>query len=235
VTSVHPSIRTAARRLGMAAGMAAGAYAAYAAAAWARYGHVHAASGEDADRLLDRVMPRYDIAERHRIDVGAPADTTFAAACEMDLMQGPIVRAIFRGREVMLSARPDADRRPRALLPFVGSLGWRVLAEIPGREVVMGAVTKPWEPNPTFRGMPADAFAACTEPGVVKIAWTLRADPTGPSTSVFRTETRAVATDAAARARFRRYWAFASPGIILIRWLILRPLKVEAERRADRL
>ena len=51
--------------------------------------------------------------------------------------------------------------------------------------------------------------------------------------SIFRTETRAVATDAAARAKFRRYWSFLSPGIILIRWAALRPLRAEAERHAQ--
>jgi hypothetical protein len=53
----------------------------------------------------------------------------------------------------------------------------------------------------------------------------------GPATSVFRTETRAVATDAFARAKFRRYWSFVSPGIWLIRRMSLGPLKRE-ERRA---
>ena len=66
----------------------------------------------------------------------------------------------------------------------------------------------------------------------MKIVWTLRADPLGPAESMFRTETRAVSTDPASRARFRRYWSFLSPGIILIRWLSLGPLKAEAERRA---
>jgi len=41
-------------------------------------------------------------------------------------------------------------------------------------------------------------------------------------------------TDPAARAKFRRYWSFLSPGIIVIRWVSLRPLKAEAERRARR-
>jgi hypothetical protein len=53
-----------------------------------------------------------------------------------------------------------------------------------------------------------------------------------PTESLFRTETRAVATDAGARQKFRRYWAVFSPGIILIRWSILNPVKHEAERRA---
>jgi hypothetical protein len=96
----------------------------------------------------------------------------------------------------------------------------------------MGAVTQPWKANVVFRALPPDEFAAFHEPGYVKIVWTLRVDPLGPAESMFRTETRAVCTDPESRARFRRYWSFLSPGIILIRWLSLGPLKVEAERRA---
>ena len=162
----------------------------------------------------------------------APADVTFAAACDMDLQQSLIVRTIFRAREVLLGSEPDTTPRPRGLLALTKSLGWDVLAEVPGREVVMGAVTQPWEANVVFRPLPPDAFAKFNESGYVKIAWTLRADATGPTDSVFRTETRAVATDRTARAKFRRYWSFLSPGIIIIRWMMLQPLKTEAETRA---
>jgi hypothetical protein len=96
----------------------------------------------------------------------------------------------------------------------------------------MGAVTKPWEANVVFRSLPPNEFATFNEPGYVKIAWTLRADANSPTNSVFRTETRAVPTDAMARRKFRRYWSLLSPGIIAIRWMMLRPLKAEAERRA---
>jgi hypothetical protein len=96
----------------------------------------------------------------------------------------------------------------------------------------MGAVTQPWMADVVFRPLPPDEFAAFHEPDYVKIVWTLRADPVGAADSVFRTETRVATTDPTARARFRRYWSFASPGIILIRWMTLGPLKAEAERRA---
>jgi len=72
------------------------------------------------------------------------------------------------------------------------------------------------------------------DPDQVKIVWTLRADPVDSAHSIFRTETRAVATDADARRKFRRYWSFLSPGIIVIRWMSLGPLKADAERRANR-
>jgi hypothetical protein len=114
-------------------------------------------------------------------------------------------------------------------------MGWGVLAEVPGREVVMGSVTKPWEPNPVFHPLPPGEFASFQEPGYVKIVWTLRADPAENGESMFRTETRAIATDPAARRKFRRYWALLSPGILLIRTMLLPAVKAEAERRAARL
>jgi hypothetical protein len=224
--------RSLARWVAIGLGAAAGAYATYAGITWLRYGKASRPAPESQDPLLDRFMPTYDVAERHHIRVSAPADITFAVASQTDLLQLPITRAIFRAREVILGSKRDRTTRPRGLLAFTQSIGWRVLAEVPGREVVLGAVTQPWKANVTFGGLSPDEFAAFNEPGYVKIAWTLRADPISQAESVFRTETRAIATDAQARAKFRRYWSFVSPGIIAIRSLLLQPVKAEAERRA---
>ena len=220
--------------LGLAAGagVAAAGYGTYAALAWWRYGAPAPPAEADADPLLDGVMPAYDVVERHHVNVAAPASITFASASEIDLQGSAVVRAIFRAREVVMGGTPDTTPRPRAGLDFAKSIGWAVLAERPGQEIVMGAVTQPWLADAVFRPLPPDEFAAFREPGFVKIAWTLRADPRGEGASTFRTETRVVATDPAARAKFRRYWSLASPGIVLIRRLMLGPVKREAERRA---
>jgi hypothetical protein len=215
-------------------GLVAGAYASYAALAWSRYGHVSPPRPGDEDSHLDRFMPVYEVVERHHIHVAAPAAVTFAAARELDLFHRPLVRGIVRARELILGADIDDRRRPHGLLAEMQSLGWGVLDEIPDCEVIAGAVTKPWEPNVVFRAVAPDQFAGFHEPGYVKIAWTLRADPVSPTASIFRTERRAVATDAAARAKFRRYWSLLSPGIIVIRWAALRPLRAAAEGRALR-
>ena len=177
-------------------------------------------------------MPVYEVVERHHVGIAAPAPITLAAAREMDLLRAPIVRALIKARELILGATPDDRVRLRGLMAEVQTLGWRVLAEVPGREVVVGAVTKPWEANVTFRGLPPDEFASFHEPDYLKIAWTLRAEPISATESIFRTETRVMTTDPAARAKFRWYWSFLSPGIIVIRWIALGPLKAEAERRA---
>ncbi len=189
---------------------------------------------EQADALLDRFMPTHDIVERHSVSVAAPADVALAAACDADLTVSPIIRAIFRAREIVLRSKPPSAGRPRGLLALTTSLGWRVLAEVPGREVVVGSVTQPWLADVVFRPLPPDQFAAFSDPDFVKIAWTLRADPDGPGRCILRTETRAVATDDAARQKFLRYWSRFSPGIILIRRLMLGPIRRDAERRASR-
>jgi hypothetical protein len=224
-------VRSVMRVVGVVGGLAAGAYAASVGLSWVRYGRV-GRRGQEPDELLDRFLPDYDVVEHHETRVGAPAAITLAAAQEIDLAGSAAIRAIFKARELILAAAPVKRPRPHGLLGQVQSLGWVVLAEHPDREIVVGAVTRPWEPNVTFRGVPSEQFAAFNEPGHVKIVWNLRADPLGPGESLFRTETRAKATDAAARATFRWYWSFFSPGIRLIRWLLLGPLKKDAEARA---
>jgi hypothetical protein len=213
-------------------GLAVLACVAYVAVTWSRFGRARPSrTDEERDALLDTFMPAYEIVERHHIRVEAPAEITFETASEMDLERGAIVRTIFRAREWIMGSRPGREELPRQFLAQMRAIGWGVLAEIPGREVVMGAATQPWLADVVFRPLPPGEFAAFREPGYVKIVWTMRADPIDAAKSVFRTETRAVATDAAARARFRLYWSLASPGIILIRWLLLGPVKADAERR----
>jgi hypothetical protein len=225
-------LRSALRLVASSVGVSAGAYGMYAAMTWFRYGRPPKADDHPRDELLDRFMPIYEVVERHQIRVAAPAAVTLAAAREQDLLELPLVHAIFKTRELVLRATSDDRPQPRGLLAAMKALGWGVLADVPDRELVVGAVTRPWEANVIFQALPPHEFAGFSQAKFVKIAWTLRADPVDDQTSIFRTETRAIATDAHARARFRRYWAFASPGIALIRRLSLRPLKRDAERRA---
>jgi hypothetical protein len=207
-------------------------YAAVVGTTWFRYGHVTSPTPDEQDPLLDQFMPEYEVAERHHVRVAAPAAFTLSAAADMDLQQSRIVRAIFKARELVLGAEPDAATQPKGLLAQMISLGWRVLAEEPGREIVVGAVTQPWLPNVVFRGLAPEEFRAFREPGYVKIIWTVRADPVSDTESIFRTETRVTTTDPTARAKFRWYWARFSPGIVLIRRLLLGPVRRDAERRA---
>jgi hypothetical protein len=198
-----------------------------------RYGRpAQSTNPAEQDPRLDELMPRYDVVERHHIRVAAPAATTMAAARALDLSGVPLARAIFTVREIIMGSQGAAQPESRGFVADMQALGWGLLAEDVERGVIMGGVTKPWEADPVFRAVPPERFATFDEPGYVKIAFTLRVESTGETASVFRTETRALATDADARARFRWYWALLSPGIIAVRWALLRPVKCEAQRRA---
>jgi hypothetical protein len=231
VMNATNSSRPALRWLAVGAGFATALYATHAGFTWLRYGHPASPASDETDQLLDQFIPDYEVVERHRMRVAAPAETTLAAARDMDLWQSALVRGIFKGRGLILGSHSDNVRRPRTLLAQAMELGWAVLGQIPDREIVFGAVTRPWVANPVFRPVPPDEFASFREPGYAKIVWTLRADPIGATESVARSETRVATTDPVARAAFRRYWSFFSPGIELIRWISLGLVKEEAERR----
>lgn len=164
----------------------------------ARYGQPRRPRRDEADPLLECFMPAPEVVERHHLALAAPPEIAFAAAQQAELDSSRIIRAIFRARELILRAKPDETPRHQPMIEMMKAIGWGMLAETPC-ELVFGAVTEPWQPNPVFRPLPANEFAAYHRPGHVKIAWTLRVDPTGDGGSIFRTETRAVATDAVVR------------------------------------
>lgn len=204
-------------------------WAGYAARTWSRYGKVPPT--DQRATLLDRYMPEYEVREVHQAPVAAPAELAWQAACELSLTRSPIARAIFRAREVILGGR-RGEPAGRAFMEEALSLGWRILSGIPGREMVFGAVTQPWKADVRFRGLPPEEFLGFAEPGYVKIAWAISVEPDRPDRSVFRTETRAIATDPESRERFRRYWAIFSPGILLIRREMVRGVQAEGRRLA---
>ena len=176
-------------------------------------------------------MPKADVRVRHEAVVDAPAELVFATACDTRLGSLPLVRGLFRLREILLGAKAAAPISPQGIVDEMLALGWVRLGERPGRELVMGAVTKPWEPDVVFRSVEPARFRDFSEPGFVKIAWTLETDPVDSTHSLLRTQTRAMGTDRGARSNFRRYWRAFKVGIILIRWSILLAVRREAQRR----
>lgn len=182
---------------------------------------------------LDPFIPEPDIDERFTIRIRAPAPFVLEVATGMDLQSLPLVRLIFRLRERFMGATPP-PRAAQGLLPELLGLGWGILIDRPGRLIAGGAACQPWKADVVFRPIEPERFASYAEPEQVKIAWTFEAEPMGPASSRFMTETRAVATDRLARIRFRRYWRWARFGIVAIRLLLLPAIRREAERQWGR-
>jgi putative NADPH-quinone reductase len=216
-----------ARVLASAASLAGVAYLASALTSWARYG----ATSDPArgDSLLDRFMPNYEVALRHATVVHAPASLTFAAIRLSDFQRSPIVRALFGMRDLLMRGRREDEGPVSLSIDDLTKIGWGVLDVDPGREIVLGTVTKPWQANSRFRPLERNEFTTFAEPGYAKIALAVNVEEVSSEHSEARTETRVQTTDPRSRARFRRYWALLSPGMAIIRRLLLQQVKHEAE------
>jgi hypothetical protein len=102
--------------------------------------------------------------------------------------------------------------------------------EEPGRLLICGAACQPWFGDVKFTPIPADEFAAFSEPDQVKIVWSLETYETATNATLFAHEVRASATDDEARRKFMRYWRWARFGIVAIRILLLPAVRRKAER-----
>ena len=138
-----------------AAGAGMLGFAGYAAVAWARYGHVDP-HRHPRDELDDRFLPEPEVDEYHQVRVRAPAAVTFAAAKQMDIQASPIAKGIFwlRAIPALLRGEPFRPQGSQGIVAETLAQGWGVLAEVPDREIVIGAYTQPWHEHVEFRPLP---------------------------------------------------------------------------------
>lgn len=185
----------------------------------------------DAPRTaLDRFAPAYQFSEHHEIRVAAPPARTFDA-----------VRCVTAG-EITLFRTLTTIRRfgrpgPESILNAPGQLpilevavrtGFRLLAEIPDREIVVGTVVAaPTDARSPDKRTP-QWYEALSEPGYAKAVMSFLVEPDGAGSRV-TTETRVFATDASSRRRFAAYWRVIYPGSALIRRMWLRAIRRRAE------
>lgn len=179
--------------------------------------------------VLDRFIPVKDAGARHEITIHAPAKFVLEVARNSDIESIPTIRALFWLRARLLGARAPAPMPRAGLVSQMLGLGWTCLAEEPGHFFVAGAACQPWRADVVFTPIAPGQFADHANPDEVKIAWTLEADELGPELTRFATETRVVATDDGARAKFRGYWRKFGAGIVMIRLILLPVLRRRAE------
>jgi hypothetical protein len=168
--------------------------------------------------LLDKYLPTWDVGDRHDGLVAADRERAYGALRGLDLERSKIVRALFFVRTLPERLRGGRPRsRSRAFIDSALEQDWVILEEEPGRQLVMGAVTRPWKPIVRFRGLPGPEFTDFAEPGFAKIAWSIEAEEAGAGKTRLAIETRVLTTDPVSRRKFRRYWFIFGAGIRLIR------------------
>lgn len=184
--------------------------------------------------LINTYMPQFDVREYHQTRVAADPPAAFAAFRVLDLEKSRIVRLLFAIRtlpsRLMRPGKPRAQK-PQPFLDSLLAMGWVILGEAPGEEVVLGTITQPWEATVKFRGLPPAEFLLFAQPGFTKIVWNIAARKSeAGGTTIVSTETRVLATDPESRRRFFRYWFFVKTGVRIIRRAALAQLRRELRR-----
>ena len=191
--------------------------------------------------LLDELIAEPEFREHHSIEVAAPQARAYDAARRLTGLEARVL-----GPAATLRALPTVARHPRTLGPQVvrAALGARskpvidqlldagfvLLAERPGREIVVGVVGRLWTLTDTapvaLDGR--DAFLGFSEPGNAKAALNLAVGPAAGGSLVV-TETRAVTTSPDAHRAFDRYWRATLAPAAAIRRSWLRAIRRRAE------
>ena len=174
------------------------------------------------EMLIDEILPEFDATIVEHIVIDARPDVVYEAARGMDFLQihSPLLDAAMFVRG--LPARLGQMRRDQPPSPSTPSMrladlfdgatgdegleGWVGLGEIPGREIVFGAIGKVWQPDIGWRSTVAEDFAEFAEPDYAKIAVAFTIREFGRERSLLSYEARTAGTDADARRKFLRYW-----------------------------
>jgi hypothetical protein len=178
--------------------------------------------------LIDQFMPTYDLAIMYSRVFRAPPEQCFETVVDFDLFQLPAFRVLIGARGLpfrladALRRRGDqaeASAAPTFRLRDLPAIGWMLLGERPGAELVFGQIGKPWRPRGGAPRQPVAraAFAGFDQPGFAKLVESTRVDPYGERSTIVTMETRVAVTDEDSRRRFRRYWLVVGPCSHLLR------------------
>jgi hypothetical protein len=169
--------------------------------------------------MLDHFMPDFDFGNRHAIVVPASRTRVYAALDRYRLGDSRVVRVLFRLRGL---AAPGTFRKSLA------SIGFVILDEKPGDEVVFGTIAGFGRNSPLLAPArspdPAD-FAKARPDRSVKIAANFRLEALSNERTLLTTETRVKPTDRTAYALFALYWTAIKPFSGLIRRIMLRGIR----------
>ena len=192
--------------------------------------------------LLDELMPRYDVVERHRTIARATPAVVYAAIREADLAGDAITRALLTLRAlpaallaVLRSPRAAVIEhrarrtRPGLRLADFERAGFRIVADRANEEIVIGLLGRFWTPRGGLCAeVSAHSFQAGPPPGLALAGWNFSLHSLRDGVTELRTETRVwCAPDA--RLKFRCYWLVVRPGSGLIRRAMLRAIRRQAE------
>jgi len=163
-------------------------------------------------------MPHCDFVERHSTVVRASPERIYEVIRRGNLGRNAVIRALLAIRGL---------RRPAKTFNLDAMIGegFALIADDPPNEIVLGVEGPFWKPACKVHAIGAETFQTSVPDGAARAAWNFIIEPNGRVT----TETRILCANDA-RVRFGMYWMLIRPFSGLIRRLMLRAIRKEAER-----
>jgi hypothetical protein len=182
--------------------------------------------------LIDAFAPNPDAVEAHSITIAAPPGAVYRALWTADF--GSRAIKLLLG----LRALPGFVVRGFRSLPQNRNItldtllisGFGILAEEPGREIVLGVIGRFWRPASNLSPFNRAAFDRPVLPGLAHAVWNFHVAPGASSGTILSTETRVVCGDQTSRRKFLVYWSIVRPFSGLIRRIMLKAIMREATR-----
>lgn len=179
--------------------------------------------------LIDSFAPNPDAVETHFININASPEVVYRALWTADLGGSLTIKFL-----LALRSLPEFIAHPRQPLPpdrkvtlqTLIDVGFGVLAEQPGKEIVLGVSGRFWRPTGNLSAFNRTDFDAPLPAGLARAVWNFHVEGVNDQT-ILSTETRVTCGDPGSRRKFRAYWFFVRPFSGLIRRLMLRAVRRE--------
>ena len=194
-----------------------------------------------SDAAIAKYLPQYRYRQAYEVGVDAPPEQVYRALRTMDLRRIPAMRVMLELRDApsLLSSLAGRSEYSRPFWVTLDSLkergGWQVLEETPGSTLVLGAITRPWEPGAPRPPFTSDSFGRFGGSDYVKMAVSFDALPRTGGGTRLTVEWRLLPTDGVAMRKLSRYWLLASPFVRLTAKTGLPRIRTVAENRAARM
>jgi hypothetical protein len=180
---------------------------------------------------LDEWMPRWQVGERHAIEIKASPDEVFAAIHAVTADEILLFRTLIAIRRCGQDGPESILNVPerKSLLDVATETSFIYLENGP-REIVVGTVISAPRDAARSQRLTAELFRRTLRPGVVLATMNFFITPRENGGSTLTTETRVYANSAAALRRFGVYWRMIRPGSDIIRRMWLRAIGRRAEK-----
>ena len=177
--------------------------------------------------LIDSFAPNPDAVETHRIAINASPDVVYRALWTADLGRSLIIKFLLALRSLPEFTLHPCQRLPqdrKIRLQTLIDAGFGVLAEQPGKEIVLGVTGRFWRPMGNLSPFNRADFDAPVAQGLARAVWNFHVAVDNDQ-AVLSTETRVTCGDSRSRQKFRAYWFFVRPFSGLIRRIMLKNVR----------